>query len=428
MIRLFIVCVLLLFAPPPGHTADALPAPLSAAEYNTALTFEAALKLADSINPDLAVAQRQIDIAAGIKLQAQTRPNPDLSFTGDWLGQPQRESTLALSQEIELGGKRRARMNYAALGHEVATAAAAAESANVRANVRQTFFSALAAQEQTRLSAGSVALATRAANAAQRQIKAGRLTPVALSRAQIAVSNAELDLLEAETQLAAARQRLQAVCGETVATATLTGDLATLPALPELTALFEAIDRAPQLQQAQREIEKTEAGIGVEHSRRIGNLTLGGGARRLAQNGSNAAIVTLSIPLPIFDRNQGNLAAAFATRDQALDRERALRTRLQREIGEAYAQYRGRRLAVTAINGNILPAAQLALDATSKAFELGRFGIIDVLDAQKTLFTARVQYARALADAHAAYADIERALGGITASAAEIIDGESDEP
>ena len=318
-------------------------------------------------------------------------------------------------------------MNYAALGREVATVAAAAERANVRATVRQTFFSALAAQEQTRLGAGSVALATRAANAAGRQIKAGRLAPVALSRAQIAVSNAELDLIEAETQLATARKRLYALWGETDDMAPLAGVLESLPTLPEQSELLQAVEQAPQMLQARRDIERSEAGIGVERSRRIGNLTIGGGARRLAEDGSNAAIVTLSMPLPIFDRNRGNLAAAIATRDQALDRERALRTRLQRDIGEAYAQYRGRRLAVAAIHDNILPAAQLALDATSKAFELGRFGIIDVLDAQKTLFTARTQYARALADAHSAYADIERALGGITAIAVEKLDGENNE-
>lgn len=427
MIRSSILCVLALFAPLPGRAADTVPALASTSERNVTLTFDAALRLADGVNPELAVANRQIEIAAGTELQARARPNPDLSFTGDWLGQPQRESTLALSQEIELGGKRKARMNYATLGREVATAAAAAERANLRATVRQTFFTALAAQEQTRLSAASVALATRAANAAGRQIKAGRLAPVALSRAQIAVSNAELDLIEAETQLATARKRLYALWGETDDLAPLVGVLESLPTLPEQAELFQAVEQAPQMLQARRDIERGEAGIGVERSRRIGNLTIGGGARRLAEDGSNAAVVTLSMPLPIFDRNRGNLAAAIATRDQALDRERALRTRLQRDIGEAYAQYRGRRLAVAAIHDNILPAAQLALDATSKAFELGRFGIIDVLDAQKILFTARTQYARALADAHSAYADIERALGGITAIAVEKHDGESNE-
>lgn len=427
MIRSSILCLLTLFASLPGRAADTVPAPESTSERNVALTFETALTLADGVNPELAVANRQIEIAAGTELQARARPNPDLSFTGDWLGQPQRESTLALSQEIELGDKRKARMSYAALGREVATVAAAAERANVRATVRQTFFSALAAQEQTRLGAGSVALATRAANAAGRQIKAGRLAPVALSRAQIAVSNAELDLIEAETQLATARKRLYALWGETDDLAPLAGVLESLPTLPEQAELFQAVEQAPQMLQARRDIERGEAGIGVERSRRIGNLTIGGGARRLAEDGSNAAVLTLSMPLPIFDRNQGNLAAAIATRDQALDRERALRTRLQRDIGEAYAQYRGRRLAVATIHDNILPAAQLALDATSKAFELGRFGIIDVLDAQKILFTARTQYARALADAHSAYADIERALGGITAIAVEKHDGESNE-
>ena len=89
MIRSSILCLLTLFASLPGRAADTVPAPESASERNVTLTFETALTLADGVNPELAVANRQIEIAAGTELQARARPNPDLSFTGDWLGQPQ---------------------------------------------------------------------------------------------------------------------------------------------------------------------------------------------------------------------------------------------------------------------------------------------------------------------------------------------------
>ena len=113
----------------------------------------------------------------------------------------------------------------------------------------------------------------------------------------------------------------------------------------------------------------------------------------------------------MFDNNRGNLLEALRREDKARDELAATRTRLVSEALQAREQLDAARAEAKALRDDILPGAQSAYLASSKGFELGKFGFLDVLDAQRTLFQAKSQHLNALAQAHRAAAEIDKLLG-----------------
>jgi len=169
---------------------------------------------------------------------------------------------------------------------------------------------------------------------------------------------------------------------------------------------------SPSMRQARLEIRRLGALAELEKARRIPDITLNAGARRDQQQGRNQAVLGISVPLPLFDTNRGNLLEALRRQDQAEDEARALELRLRAEVGAARQRYLSATSEMAALQSDILPGAQSAFDAATRGFELGKFGYLDALDAQRTLLQARSQYLRSLADAHRSITDMDRLLGG----------------
>jgi len=117
------------------------------------------------------------------------------------------------------------------------------------------------------------------------------------------------------------------------------------------------------------------------------------------------------MPLPLFDRNQGNIGAAQERAYQAQDELNAVHIRLKSELSQAHMRLRTARQQFELLRNDMLPSAQSAYEAASKGFELGKFTFLDVLDAQRTLFQARSQYLSALSQANQAAAEISRIVG-----------------
>ncbi|MDP2246848.1 MAG: TolC family protein, partial [Nitrosomonadales bacterium] len=124
-------------------------------------------------------------------------------------------------------------------------------------------------------------------------------------------------------------------------------------------------------------------------------------------------ILGLSVPIPLFDRNQGNLQEAVSRKYKAQDELTALRSRLGLSLASQYERLNAARQAVTSLQTEILPGAQSAFEAANKGFTAGKFDFLDVLDAQRTLFQAQSQYIQVLLEAHQAVAEIERILGDV---------------
>lgn len=436
MRRLFVplglaaLCALPLQAAAQANTLPDTPAPPLSAEHGNfqlgtdtgQLTLAAAVRLAFERNAGLRAATREIDIAGGQRIQAGARPNPEISFTSEGLKKEQRTRTVELSQSLELGGKRAARIAAADVGIDIASAELAAARTSLRADVVTAFFDVVAAQERLQLAQASQELAQRVTAAAARRVIAGKISPVDETRARVAESGSKIEVNQAANDLALAKRQLAATWGSKSADFTsvivpepATGDA---PDRPDTTAYLPG---APQLARARLEISRQESLVNVERRLRVPDVTVIVGSQREEQFGQatpRQTVVGLSVPLPFFNRNQGNVLSALRRADQAKDQFVATESRLATELAAASTRLDSARSELRILRNEILPGAESAYDASSKGFELGKFGFLDVLDAQRTLVQGKTQYVRALAESHRAAAEIDRIVGRVDADGA----------
>ncbi|WP_377701320.1 TolC family protein [Pseudoduganella sp. UC29_71] len=415
----------------PMHAAAQTPGP------QAVLTLRAALALAAQANPVLAAARYEAESQDGLVLQASARPNPTLSF--ERVGrsgagsEADGEKTWQLSQPLELGGKRAARVAAAERGRDVAGAALEAQRLELHAGVVTAFYDVLVAQERLRLAQDGSELAQRATQAASKRVVAGKVSPVDETKARLAEANVRLEQASAAAALASARQRLAAYWQQPAAgmerpqyAATLAGatgaagaadfgraegDIGVLPEPPSAAAMASWRAQSPALMPARLEAARRKAVSQLELANRAPDLTVSLGSKRMADPSRSQTVVGLSLPLPLFDRNQGNVLAAQRQADKADAELAAAAVRLESELALAIQDLRAARQAIDTLRGDILPAAQQASEAVRKGFEFGKHNFIDVLDAQRTLLQARAQYLSALSDGHRAAAAIERILG-----------------
>lgn len=384
---------------------------------STTLTLDQALQTALAANPDLAAAQWDIGIAEGDRKQAGLIPNPSVSLEAEDTRRDSRTTTVLLSQPIELGGKRGARIEVASRAQDAAGIELERKRNALRADVVQAFSSAQIAQQRLELSRQSLQLAEQGVRVALGRIQAGKSSPVEGTRAQVQLSEVRLEQSRAERDQANAYQQLAQVMGTPLSTSVdvQAAQQSTLAAPSN--RLLERLSETADLRLAKLQIDQREASLGLEKAQRIPDLTVSVGSQYDATERERVNVVGLSMPIPLFNRNQGNVLAAARRADQARDLRNATELRLRTETQTALEQWQTANGEVKAFNQSILPSAQSAVDSATRGFEMGKFGFLDVLDAQRTLISARTQYIQAVADATDARVRIERIFGDLSAFA-----------
>ncbi|GJH25842.1 outer membrane efflux protein [Caballeronia peredens] len=287
-------------------------------------------------------------------------------------------------------------------------------NATLRAQVIAAFISLLAAQRQLQVAEESAEIATRSTDLAEKRAKAGKVSPVEATKARVAASGVQIEVVNARARVSTATEKLVTVTGApTVRNQGVVGDIEGIPEIEALSALAPRLDDAPLTRAARAEVLRSNAAISVERAKRIPDITVTAGMKRVVTGGirDNQAVIGVSIPLPLFDTNKGALLEAAHKAEKAeadFDTEKA---NLRLELTQAYANYESAKQEASRLRVDVLPAARQALDAMSRGYELGKFSFLDVLDAQRTLFQEQSRYVQALTDAHLAVADIGRLTG-----------------
>lgn len=376
------------------------------------VTLDAAVQTALRQNPLLQASGHELASTDGAVRQAGLIPNPSLSLDIEDTRRETRSTSLMLSQTIELGGKRAARVELARRDREVAALELEARRAEVRADTIQAFFDALIAQERVQVARASLEIAASGAQAVSRRVTAGKVSPIEDTRARVAESAARIELRQAEADQSSALRALGAAMGEAPGVVErVDGSADALPALPEGTALADRIDQSPLLRRARMTVQRADAAFALERSRATPDVTVGVGGKRATELGRTQPLISVSIPIPLFDRNQGAQFEALRKRDAAQALAQAEEQRLRAEVLQAVDQLHARVDEVRTLRRDVLPGAQTAYEAARRGFELGKFGFLDVLDAQRTWLQARGQYVSALSQAHRLAAEIDRRLG-----------------
>lgn len=366
----------------------------------------------------------QVRVEEARVLQSGVLPNPELTTElEDFAGSGARtafkasQTTISIAQLVELGGKRAKRLRLASLDRDLAAWDYEATRLDVLADVSRAFTATLAAQQRIKLSDELLELARRSVAAVSTQVTAGATSPIELQRAEAALGRTEVHRRQLERDLKVTRAVLAATWGSRDVTfSEVDGDLTGLSAPPAFERIRDRIDQNPDLARWTTEIEQRQAALSVERARVIPSVTLGAGARYLAEGDDGALVAGFSVPLPIFDRNQGSILAAERRIAQAeVQRDRAAIAVTQtlaaayEDLGAAYAQ-------AAILRDTVLPKAEAAFTGARDAYQRGLLRFLDVLDAQRTLSEVKDQYIQTLAAYHAAVADVERLSGSSLAS------------
>lgn len=386
--------------------------PMPAVEPAVSLTLEQALQLALDRNPALAAARSEVEAAAAQVLQGSLRPNPELTYQTDDASRLSRTSMLEIGVPVETAGKRDARMRTADLGRQVAQSDLESRSLRLRAAVVAAFFDVLAAQELAALAADSVRLAQRATDIATKRVAAGKVSPVEETRARVAEAGVRVSQLQADSELRNARRRLSSLWGNpSPQFSAAQGEVERLGELPATEQIEQRFASSPLLQRAQHELARRQSQVSLEQSRAVPDFIVNVGVKRSIETPGNQALLGVKIPLPVANRNQGNILEALRREDKAREELVATQVALASDVQLAIEHVRARRGEAELLRRDVLPGARSAYDAATIGFENGKFSFLEVLDAQRTLFSVKSQYLNALANFHRAQAELESLLG-----------------
>ena len=390
----------------------------SQSQANGALTLPQALRQAANSNPRIAAADRTIGMADGRREQAGALPNPTIFGEVDNFASGQSgvvggiETTLQLSQLIELGGKRDARVQAALGDYDAARWEREAARLELFSETTIAFVEALSAQRRIQIVDRQVAALEKLVPLMQRRVEAGASSPAEVSRTQAAVGLARLERERARTALAVARRQLAALMGIDQPTfAAVSGDFGRISRPVPLDNAIKAIEENPQLMRWTAVRARRDAELLSARLKAVPDVTASVGWRYYGQTGDNALRLGASLPIPVLDRNRGGIREAQEAA-QKTDAEKSInRLTLIAVVGKAHDSAIGALQQVDLLRRTILPAARATLATIEVGHGQGRFTLLEILDAYRTVADAELLEHDALASFHTSVATIEGLIG-----------------
>jgi cobalt-zinc-cadmium efflux system outer membrane protein len=388
-------------------------------ESNGILTLRRVLALTLMNNPELKVFSLEIRAAQARQLQAGLWPNPELEVeveevggTGDRSGFDAAETTIQLSQLIELGNKSQKRKKVASFEKQLANLDYQNKRLEIFSEVAKTFILVLKAQEKLQLSNELLKLSEQSFDAVERRVNAGKDSPLEKTRASVALANVKIMHRETQRNLEYAGKQLASFWGQDKPLfEQAAGNLNGIEQLPTLENLLNQLKLTPEYARWEAEIKKSRAVLDLEKSKAVGDITIGAGIQRFNETDDKAVVFGVSIPLPLSDRNQGAKQEAAYNLAKAREEQKAAWLKLQNEFNQAYQELTNSLSQAASLKGEVLPAALEMFNAAKTAYQEGKVDYLNVLDAQRTLFEVRNEYIESLAAYHIARTDIERFIG-----------------
>ena len=376
------------------------------------LTVQEALDLADKQNLDLAAARRRRGVAlAGVRI-ARQRPNPTANFTA--LRDEPHEG-LFFDQPIEIGGQRGRRIEVARQEGVLTELEITALARQVRRSTREAFYAAAHARAESERLGRVVELAKRLAQIAEERFKAGDVAQLEVIQTSLEVSRAEADLEVARQREKVSTSELNAFLNEPASKA---WDLAgTLEDNTPTARLEELISRAfqsnPDLQHLGGEKKVEESQRSLLKAERIPNLDLEAGmdfnSPRDFRYGPRSQI---SIGLPIFTRNQGEIAQSMAN-ERVLEAEAAATERsVSARVEAGFYDLEAQRTQVRLYRDRLLPVARQLESMAEESYRAGKTNILTAIQAQQDVQSVEISYLQSLEQLQDLYAGLEETVGG----------------
>ena len=396
---------------PPAPVRVAIPA-LRSGPLPTNLSLAQALEEAAARSPAIVAAEAEVRAVEARIRQAGYRSNPELSVelenfagTGDLAGINSLETTVAVNQRLDLGGRRRARVGAARAELAVQRIRLAIARADLSQAVREQFARAIAARDTLAQATQTVERARELARVAGILVEAGRDPPLRAMRARSALAQAIAEREGAEAAEMAARSSLGALFGVSIPVEGVSGstlDLTPRPVAPE---------QSLEVRLADAERVAAQAGVQEQLAERRLDPAVGLGVRHVRETGDVGLVAGLSMPLRLFDRNQGNVEAARSALAAADARRASALATTTAQARNAIANVEAAQRRVNALEKAAVPEAVEALRLAELSYREGRATLLEVIDVQNAYTSAQA----ALTEARLALALATAELGRIAA-------------
>ena len=380
-----------------------------------AMTLSDVERMAAQNNPTLAQAEAAIRAAQGRKRQAGLFPNPTVGYQGDEFAfrafSDKSEHFFFVEQTIPLGGKLSKSQRIFEKEVSQAETEATAQKQRVLNTVRMLYYEALGAQQRVDLRGELARLAREAVKTTSELQNVGQADRPDYLESEIEAQQVELDLVSAENDRDQVWRLLAAVMGmPEMKAARLAGDLEMgIPALDQEVLMATLLAGSPEMKSTRAEVERAQALVARAKAERVPDLFLRGGVgysneileTRTGPTGRKTgpeANVQVGFNLPIFNRNQGGIAAAEAELVIAEREIKRLELALRVRLAQAFRDYNNALISVQRYKQTILPRAERAYNLYLASFRQMAASYPQVLISQRTMFQVRENYLNALVE------------------------------
>ncbi len=377
--------------------SDDLPPPLE--EVRAALALEELERMALASNPTLFQAAARIDAARGNWVQVGLKPNPEISYQGQEIGNEGRAGQQGVQLSREFVTKGKLHLNRAAAEQEIVRAEQlyAAQQQRVLTDVRRRFYEALVAQRMVEAAYSLLDVGNKGVHTAESLLEAREVARIDLLQSRVIANTARIRVAQAETQQHEAWRRLEAAVGTPcLSPVGLQGDPARdLPDLEwcaSLTMLFHA---SPELSAAYANIERARWQLEREAVEKYPNITVQAGAYYDNATQDPIASLSVGIPIPYNNANQGNVSRAAAELAAAEMEVGRIRLSLQNRLAQAFRRYDAARREFELYDKSILPDTRASLDIVRGGYPT-EFDYLKLIVAQREYFQAELGRLEAL--------------------------------
>jgi cobalt-zinc-cadmium efflux system outer membrane protein len=395
---------------------DNAPAAVAAVpQKTTGFTLDEAIEKALVQSPRLKGFSSGVAAAKGEQRQAGAWINPEVGVEaenvagqGAYKGFDSAEVTYGVTQEITIGGKISAREHIAGKGLEIASLDEQAATLDIIRDVTTAYAEAVAAEENVRLATEQKELAEDVLKSVSVRVGAAAAPLIQKSRAEVERSTSTIALDKATRERDVTRKKLAALMGEERFTLALDSTAFYAIAKPELAEIEEKLKANPDLVKLNSSLEQSKARLDLEQANAIPDPRLSVGVRDFRDSGDQAFVVGVSLPIPVFNANRGNIEKARheVSRTELDNRQMVLNT--SADLTQAHERMENAYVQAQTLKTEILPSADKAFRLAREGYGLGRFPYLEVLDAQRSLFGVKQQQIEAIRDFHTAKAQVER--------------------
>ena len=396
--------------------ASTAPAAVAAGPASDSLTLRDAIRATLQDNPDLKTFSYMLQAQDARTKGAGLRPPIEISVqienvlgSGQTTGLHSAETTLALSRVIELGDKRKLRIDAAQADHQVLGVEQQAAQLDQLAEVTRRFVHVASDQKQLELTAEAVQLAKGTVEAVKRRVDAAKSPEVELHRANVDLIRAEVELGHAEHEYSSSKVMLAAMWGDTQPRFdTVNADLYALPAPEAFDTFVTRLQRNPDFTRFTSLARLRDAELRLAQSQRKADFSVSAGVRRLEADDDAAIVVGFHVPFGARTRAQPAIDEANAMAGSVAQQKTSAAVNARANLFAIYQELRHAIAEAATLHERVLPQMQEALRETEYAYERGRYGYLELVDAQRAYLEVQRALIEASANAHTYRAELER--------------------